>query len=350
MFPIKYMENNLVFNQEGECFAYYELVPYNYSFLSPEQKMQLQDSFRQLVAQSRDGRIHALQLAAEHSIRSVQEQCKKEIRGELRETAEQIIDEQTEALVDVIGENQIDYRFFLGFKLQVTEQEFSLRNVGKNIYLTITEFIREVSHSIMGDFVRMDNDEIERFQKVEKLLEDKIARRFKVKRVNKNDLGYIIEHIYGMTGMDYEAYEYYLPTVKLPEATLVKKYDLIKPIRCLVTERQRFLEIDREERKRYVTYFTINEIVRELDQFSSEMFYYQQSQLTFPVDTSMNIEVVANKKALFTVRNKKKELKDLDDHAYSSNNETSNQVVDALESVDQLEADLDQTKEPPCIS
>lgn len=94
MFPIKYMENNLVFNQEGECFAYYELVPYNYSFLSPEQKMQLQDSFRQLVAQSRDGRIHALQLAAEHSIRSVQEQCKKEIRGELRETAEQIIDER----------------------------------------------------------------------------------------------------------------------------------------------------------------------------------------------------------------------------------------------------------------
>lgn len=36
----------------------------------------------------------------------------------------------------------------------------------------------------------------------------------------------------------------------------------------------------------------------------------------------------------------------MDDHAYSSNNETSNQVVDALESVDQLEADLDQTKEP----
>ncbi|VFA60990.1 ATP/GTP-binding protein [Enterococcus faecalis] len=41
MYPIKYVENNLVFNQEGECFAYYELVPYNYSFLSPEQKYQV---------------------------------------------------------------------------------------------------------------------------------------------------------------------------------------------------------------------------------------------------------------------------------------------------------------------
>ena len=39
-YPIKYIENNLVFNHDGECFAYYELLPYNYSFLSLEQKYQ----------------------------------------------------------------------------------------------------------------------------------------------------------------------------------------------------------------------------------------------------------------------------------------------------------------------
>ena len=59
-YPIKYIENNLVFNHDGECFAYYELLPYNYSFLSPEQKYQVHDSFRQLIAQNRDGKIHAL--------------------------------------------------------------------------------------------------------------------------------------------------------------------------------------------------------------------------------------------------------------------------------------------------
>ena len=32
-YPIKYIENNLVWNKDGECYAYYELVPYNYSFL-----------------------------------------------------------------------------------------------------------------------------------------------------------------------------------------------------------------------------------------------------------------------------------------------------------------------------
>lgn len=33
MSPIKYIDNNLVWNKDNEVFAYYELIPYNYSFL-----------------------------------------------------------------------------------------------------------------------------------------------------------------------------------------------------------------------------------------------------------------------------------------------------------------------------
>ena len=77
MFPIKYIDNNLVWNKDNEVFAYYELIPYNYSFLSAEQKFIVHDSFRQLIAQSREGKIHALQIATESSIRSQQEQSKK---------------------------------------------------------------------------------------------------------------------------------------------------------------------------------------------------------------------------------------------------------------------------------
>ena len=123
MFPIKYIDNNLVWNKDNEVFAYYELIPYNYSFLSPEQKYLVHDNFRQLIAQSREGKIHALQIATESSIRSIQEQSKKLVTGKLKEIAYQKIDDQTEALVSMIGDNQVDYRFFLGFKLMVTEDE-----------------------------------------------------------------------------------------------------------------------------------------------------------------------------------------------------------------------------------
>ena len=345
MFPIKYIDNNLVWNKDNEVFAYYELIPYNYSFLSAEQKFIVHDSFRQLIAQSREGKIHALQIATESSIRSMQEQSKKLVTGKLKEVACQKIDEQTEALVSMIGDNQVDYRFFLGFKLMVTEEQLNLKYIKKSAWLTFKEFLHEVNHTLMNDFVSMPNDEINRYMKMEKLLENKISRRFKVRRLEINDFGYLTEHLYGRDGIAYEDYEYQLPKKKLKKETLIKYYDLIRPTRCVLEESQRYLRLEHEDKESYVSYFTVNAIVGELDFPSSEIFYFQQQQFTFPVDTSMNVEIVENRKALTTVRNKKKELKDLDNHAYQAGSETSSNVVDALDSVDELETDLDQSKE-----
>ena len=345
MFPIKYIDNNLVWNKDNEVFAYYELIPYNYSFLSAEQKFIVHDSFRQLIAQSREGKIHALQIATESSVRSIQEQSKRLVTGRLRDVAIQKIDEQTEALVSMIGDNQVDYRFFIGFKLIVTEEKVSLESMKKSAFMTFKEFLHEVNHTLMNDFISMPDDEINRYMKMEKLLENKISRRFKFRRLDKNDFGYLIEHIYGRDGVAYEDYEYLLPKKKLKKATLIKQYDLIRPTRCLIEESQRYLRLEHEDSESFVSYFTVNAIVGELDFPSSEIFYFQQQQFTFPVDTSMNVEIVGNRKALSTVRNKKKELKDLDNHAYQSGSETSSNVVDALDSVDELETDLDQSKE-----
>lgn len=345
MFPIKYIENNLVFNNDGECFAYYELIPYNYSFLSAEQKFIVHDSFRQLIAQNRNGKIHALQIATESSVRATQERSKKNIKGDLKEIAYKKIDEQTEALVSMIGDNQIDYRFFIGFKLLVTEEEMNIKNIKKSILMNISDFIYDVNNKLMGDFVSMSNDEIARFSKIEKLLENKISRRFKVRRLNKDDFGYLIEHNYAKSGTAFQDYEYHLPINKLKEKTLVKRYDIIKPTRCIIEEKQRYLKISNEDTESFISYFTIESIVGEIDFPSSEIFYYQQQQFTFPIDTSMNVEIVTNKKALTTVRNKKKELKDLDNHAWQAGNETGANVIDALNAVNELESNLDQSKE-----
>ena len=340
-YPIKYIENNLVWNHDGECFAYYELIPYNYSFLSVEQKEAVHDAFRQLIAQNRDGKIHALQISTESSIRAAQERSKAYASGNLREAALRRIDGQTEALVSMIGENQVDYRFYIGFKLLLNEQDSG--NIGRQAANIFSGFLRDVNHTLMGDFASMPNDEILRYQKMEKLLESKISRRFKVRRLDKDDFGYLLEHLYGKSGTAYEDYEFHLPKKKLKGETLVKRYDLIKPTRCLMEEYGRYLRISHDDCEAYTAYFTISDVVGELDFPSSEIFYYQQ--FTFPVDTSMNVEIITNKKALSTVRNKKKELKDLDNHAWESGDETSTSIAEALDSVNELETELGQSKE-----
>lgn len=345
MFPIKYLENNLVLNQDGECMAYYELIPYNYSFLSPQQKMQIHDDFRQLVAQQRDGRIHALQVATESGIRQTQENSKRHVRGKLKELAEKMIDLQTERLVEQIGDNQVDYRFFIGFRLMGGDEEWSVSNLREKIHTTVKDFLGSVSHTMMGDFVTISDEEMHRFFKMEKLLEAKITRRFKFRRLDEKDFGYLIEHFYGQTSVPYYDYEYRLPREREGKKTLIKKYDLLRLSRCLMQEHQRYIRIVREDEESCAAYLTISAVVSDLEFPSSEIFYYQQGTFDFAVDTSMHVEIVPNRKALTTVRNKKKELKDLDRHAWQNATDTENNVISALDSVEGLEGELSRTKD-----
>ena len=66
----------------------------------------------------------------------------------------------------------------------------------------------------------------------------------------------------------------------------LKRYDLIKPARCLIEEKQRYLHMKSEDSESYVAYFTISDVVGELDFPSSEIFYYQEQQFDFAIDTS----------------------------------------------------------------
>lgn len=345
MFPIKYIENNLIWNQQGEVFAYYEMVPYNYSFLSEEEKTQVYDRFGQLIGQQRVGNIHALQIATESGVRTTQYKVKKDMKGALVEVAESRINAQTDALIEMIGDSQIDYRYFFGFKLLIDEEEMNLQNIKKSLMDTLKDFLAEVNHRAMGDFLSMPNDEVRRYSKAEKLLESKISRRFGFRRVTKDDIGYLLDHIYGQVQESYEDYKYDLPKIKLKDKTLVKRYDLLRMARNKVDERQRSLKITGETQETYVSCFTINNIVGELGFPGSEIFFFQQQQFDFPVDTSMNIEIIQNKKALTRVRNKKKELIDLDDHASQNGSQSSDEVVEALEDTFDLETGLSKTKD-----
>lgn len=349
-FPIKYIEDNLVMNQSGECFAYYELIPYNYSFLSEQQKKQIYTEFRQLVAGQRDGNLHALMIATESDVRTQQENSKKLIRGKLKKTANEIVNLQTDILLErsedeKTGGSQIDYRFFLGFKLIGGQEEKNLKRIKDNVKITISDFVRDVNHRLLGDFNSVSNTEMTRYYRLEKALRTKIRRRFKFRRLEEKDFGYLIEHLYGQTIVPYYNYEYNVPKEKFAGETLVKRYDLLKLTRCLMKEHQRYISLEREKEKMYTAYLTIDTVIDGLTFPSSELFYYQQETFDFPVDVSMNVEIIDNKKALGVVRNKKKELNDLDEHAYKNDTETEDAVLNGIHDVNELEGELTESKD-----
>lgn len=361
-FNIKYIENNLVFNQAGECFAYYELIPYNYAFLSTDEKFRLHGAMQRIVAQSREGKLHILQISTEESIRHMQELSKREIRGDKKsiDSMKGYIDRTTECIIEDINdnnaemvesdteealkENMTDYRFYIGIKLMESDNEMSLEKYKDTLLNWFYDFLSDFSHEFMGDFVSVRNKEVEHFKRLEKLQFQRLSDNFKVRRALEKDFGYIIERIYGKNGVAYDDYNYYLPHIRLKEKSMVKMHDILKLTDVMIEENARYLHLISEKEDNYAAYFTINEVVSDLEFPSSELLYYQQ-EFDFPIDTSINVEIVPNKKALTTVRNKKKELNDLDNHAYMSGNETSDNVSNALEDVNELESELGRTKD-----
>ncbi len=64
--------------------------------------------------------------------------------------------------------------------------------------------------------------------------------------------------------------------------TLIKYYDLIRPTRCVIEENQRYLRLEHEDKESYVSYFTVNAIVGELDFPSSEIFLFPATAIHIP--------------------------------------------------------------------
>ena len=50
------------------------------------------------------------------------------------------IDQQTDALISMIGENQVNYRFFIGFKLLLNDQEFSMKSLTVEAKNALSDF------------------------------------------------------------------------------------------------------------------------------------------------------------------------------------------------------------------
>ncbi|WP_461868062.1 ATP-binding protein [Faecalimonas sp.] len=344
MYNVKYIEDNLVFTTDGRVYAYYEMKDYNYAFISLAEKQKISDEIGRLISQSKCKDIHLLQVATEDSFRKIQEQSKKCINGEMKNFASRLVDLQTDVLIEKYGEYQVKYRHYIGFSLELADEKMNLKQAVIDLWRDFLNFLGEVRSDAMGDYQVMSQGMIGRYRSIEKMLFWKISNKFSFERLTPREIGYLIEKEYGNTGVSYEDYEYQIPTQETSENIIVKKYDFLKLTNALLRETPYSLEIERDEGKMYSAFFSISTIIEDLVFPNSELLYHQQSGITFPVDTSIRIEVVDNKSAIRLSHNKEMETKDLIEHALKKDVDPSDDVLEANETAKDLGVELKRTK------
>ena len=355
-FPIKYFEGNLVFSQDGSCWAYYELEGYNYDFLADDEKdfifTKIKAFFWQIQLDA-----HLLIVPNFQSIKETHDRFKTKLTGPLKKAATKHMDDAASQLEKMLGKEGTEYRFFIGVKLQ--KPEVIKSSIFQDIKEAWKEFISR-AHDVAGfDTPEMIEDEINRYKKAERRVHNKVNTRLKAEPVTEEDIQWLIRRNFyrGMSKspilknwspeytVHFKEYEEGEITVRRPLF-----YDVLRLSEGLVDDspkRSLILKqiIRGDEVQGHVAFLTVANVPYEME-FPGEEWMYIIQSLDFPVEISVRTETMDNRKALAAVRNKQKELKDQDRHARETGNDTGLNVLEGRQEAHELEAHLQKTRMP----
>lgn len=355
-FPIKYFEGNLVFSQDGSCWAYYQLAGYNYDFLSDDEKdfifTKIKAFFWQINLDT-----HMLIVPNFQSIKEKHDRFKSKLSGPLKEAATKHMDDATVQLEKMLGREGTEYLFFIGVKLQ--KPESTKNSIFHDIKEAWKEFIGSINEVSGLDTPEISEDEIDRYRKAERRVYNKVVTRFKADPVTEEDIQWLVRrNFYRSIGktpilkkwspaytVDYKEYEEGNTTVRRPlfHDVLRLSEGLVddSPKRSLILKQM----VEGKEVEGHVAFLTVSNVPYEM-QFPGEEWMYVIQNLDFPVEISVRTSIMDNRKALAAVRNKQKELKDQDRHARETGNDTGLNVLEGRQEAHELEAHLQKSRMP----
>ncbi|EPI01474.1 hypothetical protein D920_00510 [Enterococcus faecalis 13-SD-W-01] len=347
-FPLKYLEENLVFNHDGTVYAYYEFTPYSYGFVGQDKAFQIKNNLARMIKQVKKGRFRLYKCSAEEPISLAIERSKREVKskGELKELAFQHLDGVKDILTNMNGEYDVTTRYFIGFELSLDEEKFGKSRFLDDVVSGIEDFFHRSNALLFDEFEKIPNKEIERYQRLERLLYNRITRHFHLRKTEPSDIEYIVAHLNGKRNHSIQETETFMKSFKDEKDTYVFKYDTLKMASPTIIEHDQYLEIVHKDRTEFVSYLALSHVTGDLVfPFGSEFLYYEQSTFDFPTDVSIDVEVLENKSALTKIRNKKMDLKDIDESGLESGHDVANNVLEARQMASELEAELENTKD-----
>lgn len=354
-FPVKYYGDNILFNQEHIPWGYYEVMGYEYDFLSASKKARISQEIESVFAKV-GVETHLLILPKFHSVREKQERFKKTITGPLKEAAIRHTDEVIPLIENAVGSTAEQYHYYIGLKLERRAEDTELTI--KNILQTYKDLLGELFSKFGMEDPDIPESEIGRVKFSEKMyfeLLNKFSENIEVRRVDEDDYQWLIRRnfyrgicppplipnfkpAYKETNKGTKKGRKPLSLLHLTEGNVD---DFSEPRNLLISQ-----VVDGELETSHSAFLTVSYMPTDgLGNIGTEWIYRMQSLSFFP-DMSIRTDSMDYRKVMSTVRDKRKEINDQKDHAEKSNNQASREVFEASDLNDELEDFTSATKMP----
>lgn len=327
-FPIAYFEQNLIFNQNKDVWAIYEIEPYIYDHLSEQQKIDRlisQTSFLTLLTDQ----FHILWLPKTHDIHKHHEHLKEHrVSGPLKNKAIRIISDMDQYLQgnynNVSGNNNADYRAYIAVYLPKSEDKDLIEQVS-GLAVELKKMIlhpKRAIENISGlNEPEIFEHEFQSYLVKERQIFDRLSRRMKVKRGTAGTTEWLIKRNFwwgisdpvlrsvdengwspkkskgkrgGLSTLFYDSRQ----IITLTEADI----DCSHPRRVKITQ-----PCDGEDKEIYHAYLALSELPENMDMPGSE-WLYSAATLPFSVEMSIKVEVLEARDALKKLSKKKMDI------------------------------------------
>lgn len=351
-FPIAYFDEQFVYNHDQECWSYYELPGFNIEFLSDEDVMKefhkLESFFWQINAD-----LHLLILPDYQTFQDIYQAYRETLSGPAINAAKLHVDDTIRVLEERYGEEATNYNFFVGVKLPNADVKKS--DLWKELDAYLKDFFKYLTRHIYEsagiDTPKILEETIERYARSEKLAFNKVSARLRGKPVTSDTMQWLIRRNWYRGIGKAPIWQSWVPEYTLCEdenARIPLQYDTLRLSEGKIDdspERNLILSQAGSEREGHVAFLCISHVPYEMN-FPNNQWLYILQKLDFPVEASIRISILENRKAIKEARKKKKELKDQDRHAQETNNDTSYKVLEGRYETQEIEAELDNSKMP----
>lgn len=357
-FPVKYFEDNLLFDDSGSCWACYEVICEEYTMLSEYGKHQYIARLARLLAGIGDrAKIFVIPVKQdlEKSRQYELEEIEKRGAGtKTSEYAKAYINSAYDTLGEAIALNggTNDYKVFICTKLEKPAENLTLQNIVQNPIGVLEEKLGYVREAISVKEIQEYKQAAARYQRMQ-------ASRFAIEPLDTDQIQWLIGRMF-LRGSVEEPYirqnllgkwKPFADEIEIRGERYKKpdKGDLIDLYNYYWGQDSKFADYitirDEKGKETYQTFLALSHLPEDLN-IPGDEWIKPLLDLPFGVEICISVETSEYKKAIKELKDNKKKIEGQDEHAQMSGEVSDEDIEKAYIDSTRFEDDLEPYNDP----
>ncbi len=358
--PIEYFKDDLIFNENGSCWAVYKLKGFDYDFLDDEEKLTMLNRTARFLAGVMS-ELQILMVPIEQNNKTHFEKLRRRLKKSdpLYEAAINHADQTEKYLEETIKKSGSvnDYAFYLVTKLQ----QYVESDMVNNIREAYEYFIKSPINAV-NVIMNMDKKDIlgSKLRKYERLAYNwffQQNQKISMEHVSGEELQWLLRRP-AFRGLNEKINLFYgdqnlnewkpdSEEIKVGEETIVKplRRDILNLFSGVISPIGRGIKIDHDNRNSYQSFLSITNIP-DVVEFPGTEWIYMLQQYNCQAEMCIHIKTIEYRTSLRKIDGKKREINSQMEHIEEANADIPEDLLEGKEYSDALEMEVKSFRDP----